>query len=244
MPFLLLISLLWLTLPLGSAVAAPSDTMSDGAATVRAASRAVLENRFPAEAYRLDIRVLRTGGSLDSLGTLRLVFPASNTLPRAHTQVDVLAEDPDGIWTKVGWALLYIAHFDSVAVARTGVRKDDPVRVDDLEFAWMETTRFQGDPLRPSDLRALLATGEPYAATPLHAGRALRTTALRTAYAVDTGAAVEMTYERHGLTLRLACKAREPGFNGDVIRLYAPDTQLTYRARLTGLGTALWIETL
>jgi hypothetical protein len=44
--------------------------------------------------------------------------------------------------------------------------------------------------------------------------------------------------------MTLRCKAREPGFVGDVIRVYAPDNDTAYRARLVDAGRATWIETL
>ena len=58
------------------------------------------------------------------------------------------------------------------------------------------------------------------------------------------GDPVLMAYARGIITLKLNCKAREPGAVGDEIRLYAPNTDTTYRARLTAPGQAEWIETL
>jgi hypothetical protein len=44
--------------------------------------------------------------------------------------------------------------------------------------------------------------------------------------------------------MMIRCKAREPGFVGDVIQVYAPDNDTAYRVRLVQPGRATWIETL
>lgn len=218
-----------------------------GQAAVRTAAEAVLAARFPADVHRLNVRVTRTSeevAALPAAAPLRVEFPAEAAAPRGRTQVDVLTgSDADG-WRRAGWALLDVAHFDSVVVAARRVAGDEAVPEDALTVAWTETTSFRGTPLRPADLRALEAAGGPVAARLLRPGRPLRTSDLRPPWAADTGAAVELGYTRGGLALRLSTKAREPGAVGDVIRVYSPDTQATYRARLTAPGAATWIETL
>ncbi|WP_456427610.1 flagellar basal body P-ring formation chaperone FlgA [Rhodocaloribacter sp.] len=208
---------------------------------IRAAAEAVLAERFPGEAHRLRVRVIRTGGQLTGEADLKVTFQSSDALPRAHAKVDVWRQANDG-WTKAGWALLYVAHFDSVVVAREGVAQGAVVTPEQVTFAWMDVTGFRGEPLRPAVYRAL-ARDEVFAARPLRERRPLRAGDLRPPFAANTGDAVLMHYRRGKITLRMACKAREPGFIGDVIRLYNPDTDTMYRARLTAPGAAEWMET-
>lgn len=231
--------LLW-TVPAG---AVPTEASADPPAQIVAAARQELARRFPGAAARLQVRLVRSGGALDA-ESVRLVFPEEGALPRAHTQVDVLTRKGQEGWRKTGWALLYVAHYDSVLVTRRRIRGGESLPDGSLQAAWTEITTFRGAPMRPSDLRALRAQGPAVAARALRAGRVLRQTDLRPPYAADTGDTVLMQYRRGPLVLHLSCQAREPGLPGEVIRLYSPDSGSTYRARLTGKGTAEWIGTL
>src|SRR5690606_13771333 len=156
--------LLTLLLALRPVPAAVPDT-----AAVLAAVEETLARQFPDDAHRLRIRVVRMGGDVvdgdvvdgDAGGALRVVLPAAR-LPEAHTQVKVLAGDDARGWHEAGWALLYVARYDSVVIARAAVRQGDPVAPADLSDAWIETTRFVGTPLRPADARALAAAGEVF----------------------------------------------------------------------------------
>ncbi|MDX1532063.1 MAG: flagellar basal body P-ring formation chaperone FlgA [Rhodothermales bacterium] len=201
-----------------------------------ARAEAALADRFPTEAHRLRVRLVRTGG--DVPGADRLLFPADGALPRGHAQVDVL----DASGQEAGWALLYVAHYDSVVVARRRLGRGEPVGPADLAVAWTETTRFRGEPLRAADLRAL--GPDLFADRPLVADRPLRRGDLRPPFAADTGDPVRMRYRRGPLRLELPCTAREPGYAGEAVRLHCPDTRATYRARLTAPGRADWLESL
>jgi flagella basal body P-ring formation protein FlgA len=208
---------------------------------VAAAAEAVLAERFPDEAHRFEVRVLRTGGAVDETAPLRIDLPSGGEVPRGHTKVDVLARAASG-WERTGWALLYVAHFDSVVVARRSVRRNDAVAPADLGTAWLETTSFHGEPLRAVDLAAW--GPDLFADRPLREGRALRRGDLRPPFAADTGEAVTLHFQRGAITLELPCHAREPGFVGEEIRLYSSTTDATYRARLTAPGVATWTATL
>jgi len=206
------------------------------------AARNALAEGFPADAHRLKLRIIRTGGNVDDTLALRVIWPSHAVLPRARTQVDVLTRQA-GRWHKSGWALLYVSQFDSVVVARTNRRKDELVNPEDVQYDWREITTFRGTPLHPNAFRTFVRDNKTFAAHPLHTNHLLRSDDLRPDYSATTGAAVEMRYQRGHITFNLTCKAREPGFEGDIIRLYNTDTDVTYRARLTGPGTADWIET-
>ncbi len=208
---------------------------------IRVAAEAALAEHFPAEAHRLRVRVIRTGGAVTDEAGLKVTFQSSDAMPRAHAKVDVWSQASDG-WTKAGWALLYVSHFDSVVVARESIAQGGAVTPEQVTFAWMDVTGFRGEPLRPAAYRAL-ARNDVFAARPLRERRPLRAGDLRPPFAANTGDAVLMQYRRGKITLRMACKAREPGFIGDVIRLYNPDTDTMYRARLTAPGVAKWMET-
>lgn len=209
---------------------------------VRAAAAALFEERFPKVFSRLAIRVVRLGSSVESAAGVRIRLNHSDAVPRGHTQVRLIALNDD-TWDEAGWALLYVAHFDSVGMALSDVPQGDAVEADDVTFAWMETTKFRGEPLRPDDFRAV-HSGELFAHRPLRSGEAIRVSDLRPAYLADTGQSVTMTYRRNGLELKLRCQAREPGIRGDVIRVYSQDTKSTYKVVLTGPGSAIWKATL
>jgi len=209
---------------------------------VRSAVESLFKERFPEASNGLDVRIVRMGLTIESASSLRVRLNHSESIPKGHTQVRLMAQN-DNAWDDAGWALLYVAHFDSVAIARRDVARGDAVERDDIAFAWMETTTFRGQPLRPGDLRALNAD-DIFAHRPLRSDHAVRLTDLRPSYVADTGQDVTVTYRRNGVELKMACQARESGFLGDVIRAYSPDTKTTYKVVLTGPGTATWKSTL
>lgn len=211
-------------------------------ATVRSTVEAVFADRFPEVAPRLDVRVVRMGSSVERASALRVRFNQSDAIPRGHAQIRLLTLN-DGSWDEAGWALLYVAHFDSVAIARSDVPAGRDVRPANVTFAWMETTKFRGEPLLPRDLR-ILGGEAVFARRPLRAGEAVRKDDLRPAYAAETGQTITVTYRRGGLSMKLRCQAREPGHLGDVIRAYNSDTKSTYQVILTGSGAAKWKSTL
>ncbi|RMF63997.1 MAG: flagella basal body P-ring formation protein FlgA [Bacteroidetes bacterium] len=235
----ILLSLLLAGLVAGTASAGPDPL----AGRLQAAVRALLAERYPSEAGRLQVRILRAEGALDDLDEVRLYLRSGDGLPRGHTQADVLAPAADGSWKKVGWTLLYVAHYDSVVVPVRDLEAGTLLTPEDVSVIWLDVTTFRGQPLTATLFRRMQS--EPtFATRTLRAGQALRTGDLRPPYAAHTGDAVVMLYRRGPVTLRLTCKAREAGFTGDLIRLYYPDATTTYRARLTGPGTAEWVETL
>ena len=211
---------------------------------VRTLAEQVLAGRYPDDAHRLDLRVKRVEATFEAEAALRLDFPAKDQWPRGTTQVKLFTGSDAAGWQKAGWALLYVAHFDSVVVARATMPSGDEVILAEASIAWMETTTFRGAPLRPDELRALIQEGALFAKRTIREGRVLRHADVRRAYAAETGTAVMMRYRRGSLTFDLACKARQAGHLDEAIRLYSSETGKTYRARLTGPGAAEWIETL
>ncbi|GAB5519414.1 MAG: hypothetical protein RhofKO_16650 [Rhodothermales bacterium] len=210
---------------------------SDAEQAVEQAAKAYLAAHYPADAHRLDVEVRRMGGGVVEGADLDVRFRAfAAELPKGRTQVEV--------WQgreKTGWALLYVTHYDSVLVTNATLNRDAPVDATDLDVAWMDVTRFNGEPMRPSDLAEL---SEAFATRRINAGRALRRDDLREAFAADLGVTVVMRYERNGFRFDFSAKARQRGAVGDIIKLYVEDTDVTYRARLTAPGKAEWIETL
>ena len=126
-----------------------------------------------------------------------------------------------------------MAHYDSVLVTTRTIGPSDAISRDDVDVVWRETTRFRGTPLSA----AVFQQDAPLRADRhLQSGRMLRENDVRPPYAVDTGQTVTVQYQRGRLRMTLRCKAREPGFVGDVIRVYAPDndtviTSPAWRAR-------------
>lgn len=219
-----------------SAGAPPPEAATPLAARVRAAAEALLADHFPEAARQLEPRVLRVAADVPDGAALRLALPSGQGLPSGHTRVDVRTDAG-----RAGWALLYVARFDSVAVVRRAVSRGDTLSPDVVGAAWLETTRFHGDPVRPADLRGAAV---PTARRSLDAGEALRQSALAWPVAVDTGDPVRVRYRRGGLLLVVDGAAREAGAVGDAIRVYCRSTEATYRARVTAPGAADWLETL
>lgn len=210
---------------------------------VQTAAEELLAARFPDHAPRLRIRVVRVSESIEDKVPLRVRFTASESVPKGHTQTRVILETDNGP-VDAGWAVLFVAHFDTVAVAHRDVAAGDVVSDRDLGTAWMDVTSFRG---RPMDIATLarIRRGDRFLATqPIAAGDALRQGDLRRPYAADTGETVTLTYRRGPVVLRLPCRAREPGVVGDVVRLYSDATKSTYKARLTAAGEADWVATL
>jgi flagella basal body P-ring formation protein FlgA len=224
----------WMALvPAASAQPANADAL-------RQATRAALAASFADEMHRLDIQVKRASGEAGTVDQPRVAFRALDELPRGSAQVRVFRREGDR-WTRAGWALLYVAHYDSVLVADRTLSPGDRVTRADVRTRWRETTRFRGDPLTASAFERHDAL---YAARHLRTGRLLRQGDVRPPYAADTGQSVTVQYRRGALQMMIRCKAREPGFVGDVIQVYAPDNDTAYRVRLVRPGRATWIETL
>lgn len=209
------------------------------AARVEAAAEAALARSFPAEAHRLDVRIRRIDTGVPAEGPLRVRFPAAAELPRGTVRTTVLTPRDGGGWEEAGAALLYVAHYDTVLVARADVPRGEPVTEADLASAWIETTTLAGEPVVPGALPE-----DAVAVRSIAEGRVLRRHDVRAPYAAALGAPVRMHYQRRGLAMTLTCTAREAGHTGEAIRLYCPDTRTAYRARLTGPGAATWIQTL
>ena len=204
-------------------------------ARVAEATRGLLAERFPALAARLVPRVRRVAGPLPP-GPLRLALTEADAVPRGPVRADVL----DAAGRPVTWALLDVAHFDSVRVALRDVPRGAPVAPAALGVAWLDVTRFTGEPLRATVALPAGAT----ARRPLRAGGALRVGDLEAPPAVDTGDAVTVRYRRGAFDLRLPARARERGGVGETVRVFCADTGATYRVRLTAPGEADWLETL
>ncbi len=231
---------MWLVL-FGWLLAAPAAwAQPANADALHRATRAALADAFPDDVARLQIDVKRASGEAGTVSQPRVAFRPLDRLPRGAAQVQVY-QRTNGQWTRAGWALLHVAHYDSVLVTTRTIGPGDAITRDDVRITWRETTRFRGTPLAATVFRhdATLRADRH-----LRSGRLLRENDVRPPYAVDTGQTVTVQYQRGRLRMVLRCKAREPGFVGDVIRVYAPDNDAAYRARLVDAGRATWIETL
>ena len=222
------------------AMAPASSAQPANADALRVATRAALAASFADEVHRLAIEVKRASGGAETVDRPRVAFRTLDELPRGAAQVRVFRRQGTR-WTRAGWALLHVAHYDSVLVTGRTLTPGDAITPDDVRTRWRETTRFRGTPLTAAAFERHDAL---YAARHLRAGRLLRDGDVRPAYAADTGQSVTVQYQRGLLQMRIRCKAREPGFVGDVIQVYAPDNDTAYRVRLTRPGRATWIETL
>lgn len=216
----------------------------EGKKAVREAATQTLASRYPESAAHLDVRVRRVRGSIDTTKALQLTFPEQEGTPTGPARVDLRTRGPSGAWADAGWALLHVARFDSVVTVQGRVRRGEAIPPAQVETAWIETTDLYGDPLRADDFRDRTANGPVIAERHIQSGRVLRTEDVRLPYTADTGSSIRIHYRRGRLHFELSCKAREPGFVDEVIRVHCPDLNTMYRARLTGEHTAQWIETL
>ncbi|MEX0599892.1 MAG: flagellar basal body P-ring formation chaperone FlgA [Rhodothermales bacterium] len=210
---------------------------------VQTAAEAYLAVRFPDHVDRLRVRVVRLNTSLGPEAPLRLDITSDDGVPRGHTQARLHTDTGSGS-TNAGWAVLYVTHFDSIAVARSDLSAGDRVAASDIGTAWIDVTTFRGRPLNRRNLEQLRDDEAIYAVKRITSGDILRDGDLRPPLAVDTGEQVTLTYRRGPIHLTMTCRARRPGVVGDVVRLYNESTQSTYKARLTGRAEAEWIETL
>ena len=224
------------------AAAILQDEDSKSAQAVKTAADEYFAERFPEMASRLSVRVVRVSRSAGE-GDVRVRPTILDGIPRGHTQVKLLAESGGQI-TEVGSAMIFVAHFDSVAVALRDIPSGEEVGATDVASAWVEVTAFRGEPLRSTDFRARLSSEGLVARHGKKAGDALRADDVRAPFAAESGEPVSMTFRRGPIFLQLTCKARESGVTGDVIRLHSADVNAIYKARLTGPGKAEWISTL
>lgn len=228
----------------GAGVPSTPAQAQEARATVRKVASEVLSARYPESADHLDVRVRRIRGDVDTTKALRLRFSEGEGTPTGLTQVTLRTREADGAWSEAGWALLRVARLDSVLTVQSRVPEGETIPHSELEMAWIETSDLSGNPLPAAKLRgpgqekALVATRH------LRSGRVLRERDVRLPYTTDVGSAIRMHFQEGRLVFRLSCKAREPGFVDEVIRVHCPDLNTMYRARITGEKTAQWVETL
>jgi flagella basal body P-ring formation protein FlgA len=220
--------------------ALPVSAQPANADALRTATREALAASFPEALHRLEIRIKRASGEASTVDRPRVTFHSLDQLPRGSAQVRVHRRQGEQ-WQRAGWALLYVAHYDSVLIADRTLSPGDAITPNDVHARWRETTRFHGQPL---DASVFTRHDALFAARHLRAGQPLRDNDVRPPFAADTGQSVTVEYQRGALQMMIRCKARESGFIGDVIQVYAPDNDTAYRVRLTRPGRATWIETL
>lgn len=204
-------------------------------APVAQAVQTEVDARYPEWAGRLIVRAERVPEAAAALEAPRVAWADRGRVPRGPLSVEVT----DARGQSAGRARVFVAHFDSVFSTTETLRKGDAAG-DALTVVWTETTRLSGDPLTPRDL----PPGEVFATRYLRADRVLRRGDVRGAFAAEVGEVVAMRYRRGAIGLELRATARQAGHVGDAVRLHAPDTGTTYRARLVAPGVAEWIETL
>ncbi len=193
--------------------------------------------RYGAVASHVEIEVVRVTGDVDGEAGFTIDWPDSP--PHGTVQVRLT-----GNTGTAGWAMMRIRHLDYAAQAERDIAAGDEMHPSDLTYSLVDLSKVRGEPLTEDSVKRLAAGGEIIAQRSIRAGRAIRTIDVANPPIAEVGASIVMDYERAGIRFSLTCTAREAGSEGDAIRLYSSDTRSTYRARLTGPGTAQWIETL
>ncbi len=193
-------------------------------------------HRYDVTERQIEIEVVRVTGKLEEQD-LTIEWP--DDAPVGTVQLRVT--DQNG---SRGWALMRIHHFASSAHAVRDISAGESISPSDLTFSMVNLISVRGEPLTRERLADYADDDGLIALRRIRAGAPLRTSDIGPAPIAEVGTSIVMDYQRGGVHLRITCKARESGATGDIIRLYAPDTRTTYRARLTGQGSAEWIETL
>lgn len=192
----------------------------------------------------ISVRVDQVDAALRKNDELRLEFSNHWETPRGRVQADILSKTSGNRWTKNGWALLYVSHYDSVVVSRSTFRPDDKLGRDEIKHIRTNVTKLRNEPLTSEQFRSQ-CTNEPcFVRQYIREGDLIRRDAIRHRYAAKAGEMVEMLYRRHGISANLQCRARQSGYVGDVVRISCSSTGSIYRVELTDDGTAEWRETL
>lgn len=211
---------------------------------VRQAALRQLGAQYPESARRFEVRVDQVEPPAGRSDTLRVALRGGRRIPRSHHQVDLEVRTASGSWRRTGWALLDVALYDSVVVAREDLSSGETLSEAQTESAWMDVTDLRGLPMTTAGLRQARSSARTVLTRPVRQGEVLRADDLRGSYAADVGDPLLLRYERGPVRARLDCKAREPGSQGEVIRVYCASTRSMYRARLTEAGRARWLTTI
>lgn len=198
------------------------------------AAEADLHARFPGRAHRFEVRLAQPWPSETTLSAPHIAWPRHPEVPKGRLQVEVT----DGGIVR-GRAWLFVAHYDSVVIARDGLAADQPIDATTVDVMWQETTRISS--YLPA--RALADT-VLVAARSVPEGRLLRPSDVRPPDAVQPGDLVRLTLLRNGMAFMVDTQARQRGHVGQVIRVFSPDTRATYLAQITHPGEARWVRTL
>lgn len=198
------------------------------------AAEADLQARFPSQAHRFEVRLTHPWPSETPLSAPQISWPRHPEVPKGRLQVEVI----DGGIVR-GRAWIFVAHFDSVVIAREALSADQPIDASTVDVVWQETTR------QTSFLTArMLADTALVAARSVPEGRIVRLSDVRPPDAVQPGDLVRLTLLRNGMAFLVDTQARQRGHIGQVIRVFSPDTRATYLARITHPGEARWVRTL
>lgn len=199
---------------------------------------------YSLEPGEISVRIDQVDAPLRKNHDLRLEFSDRWETPRGRVQADILTRKPGNQWTKNGWALLYVSHYDSVVVSRNTLQPDDKLCRGDIKNIRTNVTRLRNAPITSEQFRSQ-CTDEPcFVRQYVREGNLIRRDAIRHRYAAQAGDMVEMLYQRHGISANLRCRARQSGYVGDVVRISCSSTGSIYRVELTGEGTGEWRETL
>lgn len=224
--------------------AGQSDPDRSDEARIRQTTREHLTRQYSVTDAQIKIRVDQLRAQLPPRQPIRVQLSNRWEVPRGRTRATILTQHADDGWKKSGWALLYVAHYDSVVVSSRPLRPDEEITPDDVDPAWVDVTRLREQPLTPDHYRTLRAKDHCFSRQYIREGEIIRQSATRRPYAARSGDLVMMIYERSGIAAHLRCKARQSGFVGDIVRIACPSTGSLYRAKLTEEGTAEWVETL
>ena len=207
------------------------------------AAMETLSARYPDEAHRFEVRVVRIQGTVEPKYPLRLRFINNRDIPRAHVRAEI-QQAKDDSWLRAGWATLYVAHYDSVIVAKQRLQKNQTVDESAFLVGWQDVTSFRGFLLHARQFRTLVMNDKLVADQVIKAGEVVRENALRNPFAAQFGDLVQMSFKQGNITLTIPTRARNEGQVGDMIRVYAASTKNMYRVRLTDKGQAEWQATL
>lgn len=185
----------------------------------------------------VEIDVVRVTGLVDGEADFTIHWPDEPP----HGTVQLRITDDDGAR---GWVMMRIRHLEYAAHATRDIAAGETMTASDISYALVDRAPTRGRLLTRASIDQLLDEGEVVAFRRIRTDRPLRPSDVGHAPIVEVGSSIVMDYQRGGVHFRITSTAREPGSEGEAIRLYSPETRSTYRARITGPGSAQWIETL
>ena len=134
---------------------------------------------------------------------------------------------------------IFVDVWKQLLVPKERIMPGKKLAKDLFELSWVRATRLQGryldnfDALKGKVSQRLLPAGKP-----------IPPSGVRSQPIINFGDTVTLQYNENGILFSLSCTARQPGAEGDRIKVYCKDTRKTYEASVINASTVKWEKTL